>query len=143
MIGIISVFLFTVVFSITAFGQSGKIAGRVTDGNTGEVLPFVKVIVEGTTQGVAPDIDGYFSIIGLHPGNYDVKASAIGYNAQTVESVFVSIDLTTDINFTLIETSVGLKEEVIVIATKSLVTKDFTSLTAIVGTDEISVLAGS
>ncbi|MFZ2322205.1 MAG: TonB-dependent receptor [Ignavibacteriaceae bacterium] len=120
--------------------QSGKISGRVTDGNTGEPLPFVNIIVEGTTQGAASDIDGYYSIIGLRPGTFDIKASAIGYNSQTVQGVRVSIDLTTDINFQLMETSVELKGEVIVTATRPLVTKDLTSSTAIVSADDISVL---
>ncbi len=136
----LSVFLFTLLFSITVFSQNGKIAGKVIDGNTGEGLPFVNVIIEGTTLGGATDIDGYFSIIGVRPGNYDIKASAIGYNAQIVQGVRVSIDLTTEVNFQLLETSIQLKEEVVVVATRPLVTKDLTSTTSIIGSDDISVL---
>ena len=136
----LSVFLFTLLFSITAFSQNGKIAGKVIDGNTSEGLPFVNVLVEGTTLGAATDIDGYYSIIGLRPGNYNIRASAIGYNAQTVQGARVSIDLTTEVNFQLMETSIELKGEVIVIATRPLVTKDLTSSTSIIGADDISVL---
>ena len=140
MIQCFSVFFLSIIFLGTASGQSGKISGKVVDGGTGESLPFVNVMVEGTTQGAASDIDGFFSIIGLAPGNYNVKASAIGYNSQTVQGVRVSIDLTTEVNFQLMETSIELKEEVIVTATRPLVTKDLTSSTAIVGADDISVL---
>ncbi|MCU0343866.1 MAG: TonB-dependent receptor [Ignavibacterium sp.] len=136
----LSVFFISITFLVTAYGQNGKIAGKVSDGSTGEPLPFVNVMVEGTTQGAATDLDGYFSIIGLRPGNYDVKASAIGYNSQTVTGVRVSIDLTTEVNFELMETSIELKEEVVVIATRPLITKDLTSSTAIVSGDDISVL---
>jgi hypothetical protein len=136
----LSVFFLTIIFLGTAYSQSGKISGKVVDGNTGEALPFVNIMVEGTTQGAASDIDGFYSIIGLRPGNYDVKASAIGYNSQTVTGVRVSIDLTTEVNFQLKETSIELKEEVVVIATRPLVTKDLTSSTAIVSGDDISVL---
>lgn len=136
----LSVFLLTVIFLGTAYSQSGKISGKVVDGSTGEALPFVNIMVEGTTQGAASDIDGFYSIIGLRPGNYDVKASAIGYNSQTVTGVRVSIDLTTEVNFELMETSIELKEEVVVIATRPLITKDLTSSTAIVSGDDISVL---
>jgi outer membrane receptor protein involved in Fe transport len=125
---------------ISLHAQSGKIAGRVTDGSTGEPLPFVNVIVEGTTQGAATDIDGYYSIIGLRPGTFDVKASAIGYNSQTIQGIRVSIDLTTQANFQLTETSVELKGEIVVVATKPLITKDRTSSTAIVDANDISVL---
>lgn len=135
-----SVLLLITLMAFTTFGQSGKIAGRIIDASTGEPLPFVNVLVEGTTQGAASDIDGYYSIIGLRPGTYDIRASAIGYNAQTVQGARVSIDLTTEVNFELFETSIELKEEVVVVATKPLVTKDLTSSTAIVGSDEISVL---
>ncbi len=134
------VFLITIIFFGTASAQSGKISGKVVDGSTGEALPFVNVMVEGTTQGAATDIDGYFAIIGLRPGIYNVKASAIGYNSQTVQEVRVSIDLSTEVNFELRETSIELKEEVVIVATRPLVTKDLTSTTAIVGADEISVL---
>ncbi|MFZ1280756.1 MAG: TonB-dependent receptor [Ignavibacteriaceae bacterium] len=136
----LSVFLLTVLLIGSTFAQSGKISGKVIDGNTGEALPFVNVLVEGTTQGAASDIEGYFAIIGLRPGIYNVKASAIGYNSQTVQGVRVSIDLTSEVNFELMETSVQLKEEVVIVATRPLVTKDLTSSTAIVGADEISVL---
>ena len=135
-----SVFLFAIIFLGTAYGQNGKISGKVVDGSTGEALPFVNILVEGTTQGAASDIDGFYSIIGLRPGVYNIRASAIGYNSQTVQGARVSIDLTTEVNFELMETSIELKEEVIVTATRPLVTKDLTSSTAIVSADDISVL---
>jgi hypothetical protein len=114
----LSVFFLTLFLVTTTFSQTGKISGKVLDGSTGEALPFVNVLVEGTTLGAATDIDGYYSIIGLRPGNYNIRASAIGYNSQTVQGARVSIDLTTEVNFQLMETSIELKEEVIVIATR-------------------------
>lgn len=122
------------------YSQSGKIAGRIIDKISNESLPFVNVIVEGTSLGAATDIDGYYSILNVSPGTYSVKASAIGYNAITVTNVKVSIDLTSKIDFELSETSVELGGEVVVIAEKPMVTKDLTSSTAIVGADEIAAL---
>lgn len=132
--------LLTLLFINSSYAQSGKIAGKVVDGSTKEGLPFVNIIIEGTTIGAASDIDGFFSIIGIGPGNYNVRASAIGYSSQTVTGVRVSIDLTTEVNFELFEASIELKQEVVVVATRPLITKDLTSSTAIVGADEISVL---
>jgi hypothetical protein len=132
--------LFTFLLFNTNFAQSGKISGKVVDGSTKEGLPFVNIIIQGTTTGAASDIDGYFSIIGIGPGIYNIKASAIGYSSQTVTGARVSIDLTTDVNFELFEASIELKQEVVVVATRPLITKDLTSSTAIVGADEISVL---
>ncbi|MEJ2104419.1 MAG: carboxypeptidase-like regulatory domain-containing protein, partial [Ignavibacteriaceae bacterium] len=121
-------------------GTTGRLAGRITDAASNEPLPFVNVVIMGTTLGAATDIDGYYSIINIPPGTYTVKASAIGYNSVTYQDVKVSIDLTTTIDFQLSESSVELKEEVVVVATKPLVKMDLTSSTAIVGDDVISQL---
>ncbi len=121
-------------------GTTGRLTGRVTDAVSGEPLPFVNVIIMGTTLGAATDIDGYYSIINVSPGNYDVKASAIGYSSISYQDVKVSIDLTTTIDFQLSEASVELTDEVVVIATKPLVRMDQTSTSSIIGEDEISKL---
>ena len=41
----------------------GKIAGRVVDAATGDPLPGVNVVLDGTTQGTATDMDGEYVII--------------------------------------------------------------------------------
>ncbi|MBE0572212.1 MAG: TonB-dependent receptor [Ignavibacteriaceae bacterium] len=140
---IFSQIILTLIFlshQFTFAGTTGRLAGRVTDTATGEPLPFVNVVIMGTTLGAATDIDGYYSIINIPPGNYVVKASAIGYNSVSFQDVKVSIDLTTTIDFQLSEASVELGEDVIVIATRPLVRMDLTSTTAIVGDDVISQL---
>ncbi|MGB5893988.1 MAG: carboxypeptidase-like regulatory domain-containing protein, partial [Ignavibacteriaceae bacterium] len=101
---------FNILFFNSSFAQSGKITGDVVS-STGESLPFVNVLIVGTTQGAATDIDGNFVIIGVPPGTYSVRASAIGYQSVTTQNVKVSIDLTTHVNFQLAEESVELGEE--------------------------------
>lgn len=133
-------FCILISFTSLTLAQSGKIAGQVKDANTSEPVPFVNVLVEGTNFGAASDINGVYSIIGVPPGVYNVRASAIGYNAQTVQQVRVSIDLTTEVNFQIAETSIELKEDVVVVATRPLVTRDLTSSTAIISSDDIAVL---
>lgn len=132
------VFIFSAVETTQA--QTGKIAGRVLEAGTGEPLPFVNIIIEGTSQGAASDIDGYYSILNVRPGTHSIKASAIGYNSQTITDVRVSIDLTTKADFELGETSLELGEDVVVVAEKPLVTKDLTASTALVGADQIASL---
>jgi len=121
------------------FATTGKIAGRVVDA-TGEGLPFVNLIIMGSSMGAASDIDGYFSIINVSPGTYQIKASAIGYNSTVVQNVRVSIDQTTQLDITLTGTSVSLSEDVVVIASKPLVQKDLTASTSVVGDDLIKEL---
>lgn len=131
------VFLFSTQIT---FGQSGKIAGKVTDASTGEALPFVNVMVEGTTQGAASDLDGNYFIINLPPGTYSVKASAIGYNSITAQGIKVASGFTATQDFALQSTALELNEEVVVIATKPLIRKDVTATTSVVGEDMISQL---
>jgi TonB dependent receptor-like, beta-barrel/CarboxypepD_reg-like domain/TonB-dependent Receptor Plug Domain len=139
-------YYYTIIILIFAFtnfilaGTTGKIAGRVTDKTTGEPLPFVNIVIVGTTMGAASDVDGYYNILNLAPGTYSVKASAIGYNSMLVENVKVSIDFTTKVDFTLAATSVELGQEVVVIATKPLVQKDLTSSTATINSQDIQAL---
>jgi len=121
------------------FATTGKIAGRVVDA-TGEAIPFVNIIVIGTNYGAASNIDGYFSIINIPPGTYQIKASAIGYNSTVVQNVRVSIDLTTNIDMTLTETSISLSEDVVVIASKPMIQRDLTASTSVVGDDMIKEL---
>ncbi|MBN1300025.1 MAG: TonB-dependent receptor [Melioribacteraceae bacterium] len=137
---ILRIFVFILIagYSIN-YAQSGKISGRVLD-SAGEPLPFVNIIVMGTNFGAASDIDGYYSILNIRPGNYSVKASAIGYQSKTVENVRVSIDLTTKVDFDLPEEGVALGQDVVVVASKPLVTKDLTASTAIVSADDIANL---
>ena len=129
-----------IFFYSNSYSQTGKISGKVTDAASKEPLPFVNVIILGTNHGAATDVNGEYSIIGIPPGTYSVKATSIGYNTVTVEKVNTSIDLTTNVDFQLSETTVELKQEVVVTATKPLVQKDLTSSTSIVNAKDIQAL---
>jgi CarboxypepD_reg-like domain/TonB-dependent Receptor Plug Domain len=49
--------------SVVAFGQKGKIEGKVTDAKTGQPLTKVSVIIKQNGRGTATDVDGNYSII--------------------------------------------------------------------------------
>ena len=123
----------------SASAQSGKIAGTVTDSATGEPLPGVNVVIEGTTQGTATGIDGAYVIIGVRPGVYDVVASFIGFSRQRLEGVQVNVDLTTTVDFPMAE-GVIEGEEIIVTAEAEAVRKDLTSSEARVTAETIDKL---
>jgi len=120
-------------------GTTGKIAGKVIDKNTGEPIPFVNVIIEGTNFGAASDIEGEYVILNLPPGKYNVKAQAIGYQAQIVQNIQVSIDLTSKVDFSLSETAVEL-ETIVVEGKSDLVRKDVTSSQSLISSDQIEQL---
>lgn len=137
---------FIILFFIALFptalfaGSTGKIAGKITDAETGEGIPGVNVIIVGTTLGSATNLDGEYTILNVPPGTYELKASAIGYSPVTVRDVRVNIDLTTRINVELGEAVVELGAEVVITAVRPLVRKDLTASTAVVGDKEIEAL---
>lgn len=97
-----------------AFAQSGQIAGTVTDATSGDPLPGVNVTIPGTTHGTATGMDGSYTISGLEPGVYTVRASLVGYNAQEVTDVPVASGESTNLDFVLQE-DVAMLEEIVVV----------------------------
>jgi len=85
-------------------GTTGKIAGEVKDSQTGEAIVGASIVVEGTSFGAATNVDGYFVILNLPPGKYNLVGSSVGYSRQMVTGLTVSIDLTTTQNFSLSST---------------------------------------
>ena len=123
----------------SASAQTGKVTGTVTDLVSGEPLPGVNVVIEGTTQGASTGIDGKFIIIGVRPGVYDVLASFIGFSRQRREGVQVNVDLTTTVDFQMAEEVVE-GEEIVVTAEAVAVRKDLTSSEARVTAETIDKL---
>ncbi len=120
-------------------GTTGKIAGRVTDAETGEPLPAVNVIVAGTNRGAATDINGYYTILNMPPGKYTLKASYIGYAPYQVTDVVVQIDLTTTINMQL-KTETVQGEEVVIVAERPVVVKDVSASQANISIAQIEAV---
>ena len=84
----LTILLWTLVFSSSAFGQLTKIMGTVTDSLTGEPLPFVNIVFRNNTQGVTTDFDGKFAIETKAPGD-SLTASFMGYYTQVQDMVYV------------------------------------------------------
>ncbi|MFA6596859.1 MAG: TonB-dependent receptor [Ignavibacteriaceae bacterium] len=133
-----SIILFFLSFS--AFSQTGKISGKITDAANSEGIPFVNVVVLGTTQGAASNLDGDFVIINLKPGVYSVRISAIGYNTATYENINVSTGLTTALNAKLSSNAVTISKDVVIVAERPMVQKDLTASTSIMNDELISEL---
>jgi hypothetical protein len=124
--GIVSAILIALVSFAPVWAQSGKIAGTVTDQETGEPLPGVNIVLEGTTQGATTDAEGYYVILNVTPATYIVRASFVGYATQVVENVEVNVDLTTTLNIEMQEEAVGL-DEVTVQAQEPVVKPDISA----------------
>lgn len=131
-------FSFFYIMPIQA-GTTGKIAGKITDKDTGEPLIGANVMIEGFSWGAATDADGEFYILNIPPGKYTVKAIYIGYTTQINNTVRVQVDLTTRVNFMLKSSVVEMSEEVVVTAER-IIQKDLTSSEVSIQSDQIEIL---
>lgn len=107
-------------------GITGKIAGYITDAETGAPIAGANVIVEGTILGAATNVDGYYVILNIPPGTYTVHISVIGYEKVKVQNVVVKIDLTTNLNYELKSEALEFGE-VVVVAERPIVAADVSS----------------
>lgn len=123
----ILMFIMAAYFSATAIaGSGGKIAGHVTDLDTGQPLVGVIVMINGTTMGASTDVDGSYSILNVPPGTYRLRYSIIGYTPVIVDGARVEIDLTNTVNVKM-KSSVVEMDAVVVHAEHPIVTKDISS----------------
>lgn len=74
-------FMFALLFVNFTYAQQKTITGSVIDEDTGEALPGVTIVIEGTTSGTVTDLDGNFSIK-VPDENSVVAFSFVGYVSQ-------------------------------------------------------------
>ncbi len=75
--------------AINMFGQKGQISGMVTDGASGERIPFVSVALleedgRSPVKGTVSDNNGEFSVEDVAFGRYRMVISFIGYETDSV-----------------------------------------------------------
>ena len=110
------------------------IHGHVIDKNTGEHLPYIVIMLKGTTIGVTTEHTGHYMIRNVPEGNFIVEVSAIGYKTQTRE-INIKKGRAYEVNFVLEEDLVQI-EGVIVSATRSETTRRMSpTLVNVVGMD--------
>lgn len=89
--------------------QTGDIRGFVYDKKTGEPIIFTNVFIEGTTIGVATDVNGFYSLTKLKPGNYKIVSTGIGYDTVKV-SINIKAGAKLTQNLFLNQKAVNLKD---------------------------------
>ena len=123
-----------VVLSAGAQHTDAHIHGHVIDKNTGEHLPYIVVMLKGTTIGVTTEHTGHYMIRNIPEGRFAIEVSAIGYKTQTRE-VNIAKGRSYEVNFTLEEDFVQI-DGVIVSATRSETTRRMSpTLVNVVGMD--------
>ncbi|MCX7984205.1 MAG: TonB-dependent receptor [Bacteroidetes bacterium] len=129
-------YVFFLYTGILIAGTTGKITGRVVDKNTKEPLPSVNVSIKGTSLGASTDIDGYYTILHVPPGEYTLAASYVGYATVTISNVRVRVDQTTVVDIEMEEQTIETAG-VTVVAERNIVKKDVSTSVTSVQQDEI------
>ena len=130
--------LFTAPHFISA-GTTGKLAGKITELNTGEGIPGINIIIENTLLGAASDTDGEYVINNIPPGEYVVVISGVGFQKKIFTDVKVASDFTTRLD-TELSTQVIEIEAVVVQAEAPMIRKDLTSSKTTVDAGQIKSL---
>ncbi len=117
---------FLLLIMTTAFlsvsAQERTVSGQIVDGDTGEPVPGVTVLIKGTTRGTVTDFDGNYKL-GVSEGDV-LQVSFIGYKQQQVTVGAQSV-----IDFKL-ALDVEQLEEVVVIGYGAVQKKDLTGSVA-------------
>ncbi|MFA8342692.1 MAG: TonB-dependent receptor [Rhodothermaceae bacterium] len=102
---------FTLFMLLTAavFAQSYRITGKITDKN-GEALVGANVVMIGHNLGAVTNFTGDYTITNVPKGNYNVKASFMGYEAVTKN---VNLTGNVVINFQLKSSSIMMESAIV------------------------------
>ena len=89
--------------------QGIDIRGIVTDTTTQEKLPFANIVLVGTNKGAASNLNGFYLIANVLPGEYDLSISSVGYQKK-IQRVFVGIRGPIIVNVALTPVAVEMSE---------------------------------
>ncbi len=129
------------LFSLLLAGNTGKIAGIVTDKKTGEPLAGANVLIKGTNLGASTDVDGSFYILQVPPGTYAVEFEYVGYQKVTIKNIRVQSDLTVRLNVEMQPIALQA-EEIVIVAEKPLIQHDITSTRTTSTREELQITPG-
>lgn len=103
-------FLFIFIIPIIGWSQvSTSITGYVK-GKSDEPISGVTVNLIGTQLTAITDSLGIYKIMNIEPGNYNITASIVGYESQTIFNAIIKSVGNQEYNFTLIEKEKTLEE---------------------------------
>ncbi len=121
-----------VVLTLKQSSRQQSITGTVTDAGSGEPLPGVNVVIEGTSRGASTDINGKFTLE-VNPGDV-LTFSYVGYITEKV-----TIDNQTELNIRLVLDVTSL-EEIVVVGYGTQKRLEVTGAITSVSSDEITAV---
>jgi hypothetical protein len=84
---------FAIISTISAFSQNALVRGNVYDKSSGQPIPFANVFIENTTKGTNTNLDGFYTLADIEPGNYVILATFIGYDTARVDIKLTKNDI--------------------------------------------------
>ncbi len=102
-------FFFNAFFSMDSLSQATKIMGHVKDAKTGEPIPFVNIVIKGTTLGTLTDFNGNYALEFKVKAD-SLRASLLGYFNMTRK---ISLHQFQTIDFELEPQQYNLQEVVV------------------------------
>lgn len=108
-----SVLLALFFLGFNALSQTSTISGVVLNAINNEPIEFAKIQLVGLSKGAYSDSTGAYSIKGVAPGIYSLKASSAGFVEFIVSDIAVTPSRSSQVNFNL-EEVVLEKDEVTV-----------------------------
>lgn len=140
--------LMVVLFSSQLIFAQGvttsAISGIVVD-KDGNALPGANIIAvhepSGTQYGTSSRDNGRFNLMGLRVGGpYKVTVSFVGFENQVRENLYLTLGITTDLNFTMRDVSVGLAEVTITGQRDAIFSSERTGASTSIGKEAIQAL---
>ncbi len=97
-------------------GETGVIAGRITDAENGEPLPGAPISLLGSNRGTVTDADGRYFLLHVHPGTYALAYSYVGYQRHEVTGVRIEGGQSLTMNVALRPTAYDADAVVVVVS---------------------------
>ena len=135
-------FILILVFSIgftTATAQKATIKGSIFDKITAEPVIYATILLENTTKGVNSDIDGFFNLADIDPGNYTLVITYVGYDTLRVDFSLSPGEIVNQ-RFFLEESSGVVLSEISIKADRSIARNEVQVSTVTVSPREIQII---
>src|SRR4030042_2390924 len=135
-----SLLITLLLISYSFAGTTGKIAGQISDIQSGDNLPGVNIFMQGTPLGAATDADGTYVILNVPPGLYTITLDYIGYQRVIVREVRVNVDFTTRLDRSMQQTVIEGEAVEVFGERHPLVRQDLTNTQVAVTSEAINAL---
>jgi iron complex outermembrane recepter protein len=88
-----------------------NVFGHIIDAETGEHIPFINILVEGTRIGTITDVSGHYMLTNLPIGEHRLIVQGMGYKT-TYKEIVVEADTSLEVDIEIQPTAIDLDEVV-------------------------------